>query len=176
MRFLKYTFALLFLVSGLVLADEWKVFSLASPVHSSIPYNSGTVYATEGGIQFVTPKLKKVFTSADGLGATSFYAVVQTSSKIYGISEYGLIAAYDKKSGRWEVVNRSYLNSNVRVLPGQAVAADNVIVVAFENRLGFFQTDSKAFFLSIEKVIFSLVFPLFCSFFKAFIKLFNDIE
>ena len=152
MRFLRYTFALVSLLWGLVLADEWKVFSLASPVYSSIPYNSGTVYATEGGIQFVTPKLKKVFTSANGLGATSFYAVVQTSAKIYGISEYGLIAAYDKKSGRWEVVNRSYLNSNVRVLPGQAAVVDNVIVVAFEDRLAFFHTDSKAFFLSVEKI------------------------
>jgi len=149
---LKYTLAFMFMLACFALADEWKIFSIPSPVYSSIPYDSGTVYATEGGIQFATPKVKRVFTSADGLGATSFYAVTQTESKIYGVSEYGLIAAYDKNSGHWEVLNRSYLNSNVRVVPGQAMAAENILVVAFEDRIGFFQIDKKAFLLTIEKV------------------------
>ena len=79
---MKYAIALVILFSGLVFADEWKVFSIPSPVYSSISYDSGTVYATEGGIQFVTPRVNKVWTAADGLGATSFYGVAQTDSKI----------------------------------------------------------------------------------------------
>jgi hypothetical protein len=148
----KYAIFLVSLFLGLAFADEWKVFSIPSPVYSSIAYDSGTVYATEGGIQFVTPRVNRVYTAADGLGATSFYAVAQTDSKIYGVSEYGLIAAYDKGTGRWEVVNRSYLNNNICAVPGQAVAAGNVLVVAFEDRIGFFQTDKSAFLLSIEKI------------------------
>ena len=158
MPLVKYAITLVILFSGLAFADEWKVFSIPSPVHSSISYDSGTVYATEGGIQFVTPRVNKVWTAADGLGATSFYGVAQTDSKIYGVSEYGLITAYDKKTGRWEVVNRSYLNNNICVVPGQVVAAENVLVVAFEDRIGFFQTDKNAFLLTIEKIgDFSLV-------------------
>ena len=110
------------------------------------------MFATGGGIQFSTPKTKKLFTSADGLGATSFYGVAQTESKIYGVSEYGLIAAYDKKSARWKTVNRSYLNSVVRTVPGQVVAEGNTIVIAFENKLAFYDTEQDAFLLSVDRI------------------------
>jgi hypothetical protein len=86
--FLSRLFFTLSFLAVAVLADEWKVFSRPSPVYSAIPYESGYVLATGGGIQFSTPKIKRLFTSADGLGATSFYGVAQTESKIYAISEY----------------------------------------------------------------------------------------
>ena len=121
-------------------------------MYSAIPYESGYVLATGGGIQFSTPKTKRLFTSADGLGTTSFYAVAQSDSKIYGISEYGLIAAYDKASSHWSVENRSYLNNKVAVVPGQAVVEKNNLVIAFENRLAFYDTDQKAFLLTIDKI------------------------
>ena len=143
--------ALLFLVAA-VLADEWKVFSRPSPVYGAIPYESGYVLATGGGIQFSTPKIKKLFTSADGLGATTFYGVAQTESKIYAVSEYGLVAAYDKKTGRWKAVNRSYLNNKVRIVPGQVLAAENILIIAFENRLAFYDTEQDAFLLSVQGV------------------------
>jgi hypothetical protein len=142
----------LLLWASVAMADEWKVFSRPSPVYSAIPYESGYVFATGGGIQFSTPKTKKLFTSADGLGATSFYGVAQTESKIYGVSEYGLIAAYDKKSARWKTVNRSYLNSVVRTVPGQVVAEGNTIVIAFENKLAFYDTEQDAFLLSVDRI------------------------
>ena len=151
MQVSRFLIALLLLAS-VVMADEWKVFSRPSPVYSAIPYESGYVFATGGGIQFSTPKVRKLFTSADGLGATSFYGVAQTESKIYGVSEYGLIAAYDKKTARWKTVNRSYLNSVVRTVPGQVVAEGTIIVVAFENKLAFYDTEQDAFLLSIDKV------------------------
>ncbi len=143
--------ALLFLVAA-VLADEWKVFSRPSPVYGAIPYESGYVLATGGGIQFSTPKIKKVFTSADGLGATTFYGVAQTESKIYAVSEYGLVAAYDKKTGRWKAVNRSYLNNKVRVVPGQVLAAENILIIAFENSLAFYDANQEAFLLSADRI------------------------
>ena len=149
---LRYTIVLFFLIAGILHADEWKVFSIPSPVYSSISFDSGTVYATGGGIQFVTPKLNRVWTAADGLGATSFYAVAQTALKIYGVSEYGLVVAYEKGSGHWQVENRSYLNDKVRVVPGQAVAADNILIIAFEDRIAFYQADAKSFLLSVERI------------------------
>ena len=151
MQVSRFLIALL-LWASVAMADEWKVFSRPSPVYSAIPYESGYVFATGGGIQFSTPKTKKLFTSADGLGATSFYGVAQTESKIYGVSEYGLIAAYDKKSARWKTVNRSYLNSVVRTVPGQVVAEGNTIVIAFENKLAFYDTEQDAFLLSVDRI------------------------
>ena len=142
----------LLVLASVVLADGWKVFSGPSPVYSAIPYESGYVLATGGGIQFSTPKTKRLFTSADGLGTTSFFAVAQSDSKIYGISEFGLVAAYDKGSSRWSVENRSYLNNKVTVVPGQAVVEKNNLVIAFENRLAFYDTDQKAFLLTIDKI------------------------
>ncbi len=144
-------FALLLLASA-VLADEWKVFSQPSPVYSVVPYDSGYVLATGGGVQFSTPRIKRLWTSADGLGATAFYGVAQTDSQIYAVSEYGLVAAYDKKFGRWNVVNRAFLSNNIHMVPGQVVAKKNNLVVAFENRLAFFDTDQNAFFLTIDKI------------------------
>lgn len=143
--------ALLFLVAA-VLADEWKVFSRPSPVYGAIPYESGYVLATGGGIQFSTPKINKLFTSADGLGATTFYGVAQTESKIYAVSEYGLVAAYDKKTGRWKAANRSYLNNKVRVVPGQVLAAENILIIAFENSLAFYDANQEAFLLSVDRI------------------------
>ena len=151
MQVSRFLIALL-LWASVAMADEWKVFSRPSPVYSAIPYESGYVFATGGGIQFSTPKTKKLFTSADVLGATSFYGVAQTESKIYGVSEYGLIAAYDKKSARWKTVNRSYLNSVVRTVPGQVVAEGNTIVIAFENKLAFYDTEQDAFLLSVDRI------------------------
>ena len=148
---LRIIFVLLFM-AGVSLADEWKVFSRPSPVYAAIPYESGYVLATAGGIQFSTPKINKLYTSADGLGATSFYGVAQTDSKVYGISEYGLVAAYDKKSARWSVVNRSYLNSRVHVVPGQVLAQKNVLVIAFENRLAFFDIEQNGYLLTIDRI------------------------
>ena len=140
------------ILASVALADGWKVFSQPSPVYAAIPYDSGYVLATGGGIQFETPRVRRLFTSADGLGATSFSAVVETSSKIYGISEYGLIAAYDKNASRWNVVNRSYLNKMVKVVPGQAVAEKNSMVVAFEDRLAFFDMEQNGYLLTIDKI------------------------
>lgn len=151
MQISRYLFVLLFLASA-VLADEWKVFSQPSPAFSAIPYESGYVLATGGGIQFSTPKLKRLWTSADGLGATVFYGVAQTDAKIYGVSEYGLVAAYDKKLGRWNVVNRAYLSNKIHVVPGQVVAVKNNLVIAFEDRLAFFDTEQNAFLLTIDKI------------------------
>ena len=142
----------LFFWASVSLADEWKVFSLPSPVYSAIPYESGYVLATGGGIQFSTTGIKRLYTSADGLGATVFYAVAQTPQKIYGISEYGLISAYDKATGRWSIDNRSYLSANVHVVPGQATAVNDILVIAFDDKLAFYQTDKKAFFLTLEKI------------------------
>ena len=147
----RYFFVLLFL-AGTILADEWKVFSHPSPAYSAIPYESGYVLATGGGIQFSTPAINKLWTSADGLGATIFYGVAQTESKIYGVSEYGLVVAYDKKSPRWNIENRSYLSSKVKVVPGQVLAEKNNLIVAFEDRLAFYDTDQRAFSLTIDKI------------------------
>ena len=151
MQISRFLFVLLFVTSA-ILADEWKVFSQPSPVYAAIPYESGYVLATGGGIQFSTPKIKKLFTSADGLGATSFYAVAQTASKVYGISEYGLVAEYDKNSAKWNVVNRSYLNNKVKVVPGQVVAQDDILVIAFEDRLSFYNAAQNAFLLTVDRI------------------------
>lgn len=144
-------FALLLLTST-VLADEWKVFSQPSPVYSAIPYDSGYVLATGGGVQFSTPRIKRLWTSADGLGATSFLGIAQTDAKIFAVSEYGLVAAFDKKTSSWSIANRSYLNKKVQVVPGQVLSKKNNLVIAFEDCLAFFDTDQSSFLLTIDKI------------------------
>ncbi|MBR2899075.1 MAG: hypothetical protein IKC23_05580 [Fibrobacter sp.] len=148
---MRLIFALLLLTST-VLADEWKVFSQPSPVYSAIPYDSGYVLATGGGVQFSTPRIKRLWTSADGLGATSFLGIAQTDAKIFAVSEYGLVAAFDKKTSSWSIANRSYLNKKVQVVPGQVISKKNNLVIAFEDCLAFFDTDQSSFFLTIDKI------------------------
>ena len=148
---MRLIFALLLLPST-VLADEWKVFSQPSPVYSAIPYDSGYVLATGGGVQFSTPRIKTLWTSADGLGATSFLGIAQTDAKIFAVSEYGLVAAFDKKTSSWSIANRSYLNKKVQVVPGQVISKKNNLVIAFEDRLAFFDTDQSSFILTIDKI------------------------
>ena len=148
---MRLIFALLLLTST-VPADEWKVFSQPSPVYSAIPYDSGYVLATGGGVQFSTPRIKRLWTSADGLGATSFLGIAQTDAKIFAVSEYGLVAAFDKKTSSWSIANRSYLNKKVQVVPGQVISEKNNLVIAFEDRLAFFDTDQSSFILTIDKI------------------------
>ena len=148
---MRLIFALLLLTST-ALADEWKVFSQPSPVYSAIPYDSGYVLATGGGVQFSTPRIKRLWTSADGLGATSFLGIAQTDAKIFAVSEYGLVAAFDKKTSSWSIANRSYLNKKVQVVPGQVISKKNNLVIAFENCLAFFDTDQSSFLLTIDKI------------------------
>ncbi len=148
---MRLIFALLLLTST-ALADEWKVFSQPSPVYSAISYDSGYVLATGGGVQFSTPRIKRLWTSADGLGATAFMGVAQTDAKIYAVSEYGLVTSFDKKTSSWSIANRSYLNKKVQVVPGQVISEKNNLVIAFEDRLAFFDTDQSSFILTIDKI------------------------
>jgi len=78
--------------------------------------------------------------------------VAQTDAKIYAVSEYGLVTSFDKKTASWSIANRSYLSKKVQVVPGQVISEKNNLVIAFEDRLAFFDTDQSSFILTIDKI------------------------
>lgn len=139
-------------MTSLASGEEWVNFSNPYPIYSAIPLESDYMYATEGGIHYTGENKNMLYTSANGLGASSFYALAQSNQYVFAVSKYGLVAAFDKSNGRWKELNRSFLNVKVPVVPDQVALAEPILAVAFEDRLAFFDIDKAAYILTIDKV------------------------
>ena len=147
--------AFLFLLAVQVFAEnEWNAYSDPFPVHDVVPYgDDGILLATDGGIRYRTQTGDFVFHSEHGLETSAFYSIV--SSKDYGtfaVSEFGLIAAINDDGETWHVANRSYLKNNVRAVPGEAEVGGFFLVIAFEDRLAFFDLKKSTSLLTLDRI------------------------
>lgn len=133
-------------------AESWLTFSKPFPVRSCIPYGGGILLATDGGIRYRAIDGDRVFHSEDGLEEAIFHAIVGYEERIYAISKFGLIAALDAQRNVWGVLNRSYVANKSRVLPDGAALADSIIVIAFEDRLAFFDLITKTSIATIDRI------------------------
>jgi hypothetical protein len=136
-------------------AEGWTTYSEPFPVHSAIPYRDGLILATDGGIRVMLKFVDKAYASADGLGGARFYTVIKDGEDVYAVSEYGVIAKLVANGDAivgWEVLNRSFFSNGVRTIPDACVIVGNIMVVPFENRIGFFDIEKKLSVLTIDHI------------------------
>ena len=134
--------------------DGWNAYCDPYPIHDVVAYgDDGILLATEGGIRFRTVDGDFVFHSGHGLETSSFYSIVSSKDLgTFAISEFGLIAAINEDGKTWRVVNRSYLKNNVRVVSGESELGGHFLVIAFEDRLAFFDLFKATSLLTIDRV------------------------
>lgn len=134
-------------------ADRWGAFSDPFPIRDAILYGDhGVMLATDGGVRYRSLDADVVYHSEHGLETSSFYALVSSDQGIFAISEYGAVAAFNPEALSWKVVNRSYVGNNVRVVPGVAEVGGSVLVVAFEDRLAFYDLTQNRSILTVERL------------------------
>lgn len=152
MKFIPILLLLLYTVNAIA-SDAWNAFSNPFPIHSVIPYGAdGIMLATDGGIRYRTLSGDYVFHSENGLETSKFYSIANSSLGVFAVSEFGLIAKLAENGTKWNVSNRSYLANNVRAVPGAAIISKNVLVIAFEDRLAFFDLQTSTSILTIDRI------------------------
>ena len=134
--------------------DGWNAYSDPYPVHDVIAYgDDGIMLATDGGIRFRTHKGDFVFHSEHGLETSTFYSIVSSKELgTFAVSEFGLVAAINNDGETWRVVSRSYIKNNVRAVPGEAELGGKYLVIAFEDRLAFFDIMKSSSLLTIDRI------------------------
>ena len=153
MKFKSLIFCLLLWAAYVGAADQWGAFSDPFPIHDVIPFgDKGILLATEGGIRYRAPDGDLVYHSDHGLETSRFYSIVGSSIGYYAVSEYGLIAALGEGEKPWIVLNRSYVKNNVRAIPHGAVLGKTILVIAFEDRLAFFDLMQNRSLLTIDRI------------------------
>ena len=153
MKFFSISVFVLLLSVNLFAVDRWGAFSDPFPIRDAIPLgDNGVLLATEGGIRYRTLDVDNVFHSEHGLETSSFYALASSNHGVFAVSEFGLIARYLPEEIRWKVLNRSYVNNNVRMVPGGAEISGGILVLAFEDRLAFYDLTKNSSILTIERI------------------------
>ena len=134
-------------------ADRWGAFSDPFPIHDVAPYgDNGIMLATDGGLRFRTLEGDRVFLSQDGLETSAFYSVVSSTLGTFAVSEFGIVVAINGDGNTWRVLNRSYVKNNVRAVPRGAVLGKNILVIAFEDRLAFFDILKSTSLLTVDRI------------------------
>lgn len=139
-------------LSTVFAADEWMNFAEPAPIYSVIPYQSGVLMGTAGGLRYWSPERDVMFTSKDGLETSSIYGVASSPAGVFAVSEYGMIARMNDGGNSWRVVNRSFLKNNVRLIPDQVLIVENIMVLAFEDRLSFYNIVQEKSLLTVNRI------------------------
>lgn len=134
-------------------ADRWDAFSDPYPVHDATAFGSdGVMLATEGGIRYCTRDGDLVYHSQHGLETSSFFSIVSSPRGTFAVSEFGMVVALNNGASGWRVLSRSYVSNNVRARSGGAVLGENILVIAFEDRLAFFDVEKSVSLLTLERI------------------------
>lgn len=152
MKVFVYLSLILTLAMSAFAADSWRNFGRPYPVRSIMPYGDGVLLATASGVRYVTPDLDVLFSTVTGMETSSFYALAQCDAGIFAVSEYGLIAGWNIEASVWNVVNRSFVSNGVRIVQDRVIGYKKFLILAFEDRLAFFDTQSKRAVLTVNKV------------------------
>lgn len=145
-------FILFLAVASVALASEkWINYSYPFPIKSSIPFGDGVLLATDGGVRYRSPQGDDLYTSSDGLETSGIHALTSSDRGVFAVSEDGVIATMDGH-GRWTVISRAYAGSNIHVIPDMVRIAGSTIVIAFSDRLAFFDLNSVSSIISIDKI------------------------
>ena len=132
--------------------DKWGAFSDPFPIHDVTSFANGVLLATDGGLRFRSINESVIYHSEHGLETSRFHSVVSTEHAVYAVSEFGMIALFIDGSIPWHIVNRSYVKNNVRTVPRGTVVSGNVMTIAFEDRLAFFDVTQYRSILTIDRI------------------------
>lgn len=153
MKFKSLILCLLLLAVYVGAADQWGAFSNPFPIHDVVPFgDKGILLATDGGIRYRALDGDLVYHSDHGLETSKFYSIVGSSIGYYAVSEYGLVAVLGEGEKPWIVLNRSYVKNNIRAIPHGAVLGKTILVIAFEDRLAFFDLMQNRSLLTIDRI------------------------
>lgn len=152
MHILKIFVLILLLNIPSLARDVWNTYSSPFPIRSATTYKNGVILATDGGIRFKGLVFDDVFTAKDGLETSSFYSIMSTDSDVVAISEYGLIAKMKLDFSGWKILNRSYVENGDKAVPDGWARKGDILVIAFEKRLAFFNMRDSLSVLTIDRI------------------------
>ncbi len=153
MHFVKYIVLFALAVVSAFASSDWVNFSNPYPIRSAIRFGNGVLAATDGGMLYCSTDGNRIYSATDGLETTAFFSVTMNNEgAVYAVSEYGIVASLSKDYRRWTVLNRSFTSSGVRALPDQIAISGNILTVGFENRLSFFDVETKTYFLTLTRL------------------------
>ena len=107
--------------------------------------------STGGGIRYRTNVADDIYTTANGLGEQSMSAIAISDLGVFAVSDLGVISTM-QSNGSWLVLSRSYVGSNTHVIPGMALLGGPVLVIAFDDRLSFFDLKTMTSMLTVERI------------------------
>lgn len=134
-------------------ADEWLNFSSPFPIKAAVPYGDGMLMATGGGIRYRTNTADDMYTTSNGLGDQLISAVIVAENLgIFAISDNGVVSVMSA-NGHWQILSHSYAGSNTHVVPGLVQLGGTVMVIAFDDRLSFFNLKTSTSIMTIERIM-----------------------
>ena len=151
MKALIHLICILSVVTSVFAQDQWLNFSSPFPIKSAIPNGDGLLMATGGGIRYRTNNADDLYTTANGLGDQSMSAIAVSDLGVFAVSDVGVISTM-LPGGSWQVLSRSYAGSNTHVIPGMAFLGGPVLVIAFEDRISFFNLKTMTSILTVERI------------------------
>jgi len=150
-KILSKLICILFMVSSAFAVDQWINYSNPFPIRAAIPYGDGLILSTAGGIRYRANNADDLYTTRNGLAAPAVSAVVNSELGMFAVTDNGIISTMTP-SGNWQLMSRSFAGSNLRVLPGMVCIAKSILVIAFEDRLSFFNFETLTSILTIERI------------------------
>ncbi len=133
--------------------STWQNFAIPFPIHTATLFNEMLFVGTDAGVRAVNTSGESVlFTSKDGLEASDIAIVIASKEKLFAVSRTGIIAEYQKQQGRFTVINRSFEEQKINAQSNLAVLQNNVLVIAFKNKLVFFDTKEKSSIITLSAI------------------------
>lgn len=132
-------------------ADELLNYSSPFPIKGAVAFGDGLFMATGGGLRYKTNNADDMYTTANGLGDQSISAIAISDRGSFAVTDNGIVAVIGT-NGYWNILTRSYAGSGLRVIPDMMRLAGPIIIIAFEDRLSFFDMNSLESVLTIERI------------------------
>lgn len=140
------------MLSSAFAADQWFNYGRPFPVRAIMPYSEGVLVASATGMRYIAKDIDALFTSVSGLGTSSFYALATCEHGVFAVSEYGMVARWDMDYSNWIVYSKSFISNGVRLIEDMVVGNKDILVLAFEDRLAFFDAYNRRSVLTIDKI------------------------
>lgn len=151
-KWFKKILLILVAAASVYAADEWHNYGNPYPIRSVLSFSNGVLLATEAGIRFRSVDFDTLYTSVNGLEASSYYALASSEAGVFAISEYGVIVHWNPDLRGWSILSRAYVSNGVRLVPDMVLNRKFILVLAFEDRIGFFDIVTRKSLLTITKI------------------------
>ncbi len=134
-------------------ATSWKNFSRPVTFHSAATLNGALFLGTDGGVRAIYKDGgTQVYTPADGLSASEIYGVRKSAAnELYAVSSTGIVAKL-LSSGSFSVINRSFTEKGIPLIPDLLEIKDSIMVLGFTDRLAFLNVATGKAVISITRI------------------------